>query len=46
MFGFELAVEQQGKISPTDASALIAGADEAIACVQGLIEAQAAPAAA
>ena len=41
-----VALEQQGKISPTDASALIAGADETIACVQGLIEAQAAPAAA
>jgi hypothetical protein len=41
-----VTLEQQGKISPTDASALIAGADEAIACVQGLIEAQAAPAAA
>ena len=41
-----VALEQQGKISPTDASALIASAEEAIACVQGLIEAQAAPAAA
>jgi hypothetical protein len=41
-----VTLEQQGKISSTDASALIAGADEAIACVQGLIEAQAAPAAA
>ena len=39
-----VALEQQGKISPQDASALIAGADEAIACVQGLIDAQAAPA--
>ena len=36
-------LEQQGKISPTDASVLIASADEAISCVQGLIEAQAAP---
>ena len=38
-----VALEQQGKISPTDASVLIASADEAISCVQGLIEAQAAP---
>lgn len=41
-----VAPEQQGKISPADASALIAGADETIACVQGLIDAQAAPTAA
>ena len=41
-----VTLEQQGKISPADATALIAGADEAIACVQGLIEAQAAPEAA
>jgi hypothetical protein len=39
-------LEQQGKISPTDASALIASADGAIACVQGLVDAQAAPSAA
>jgi hypothetical protein len=38
-----VTLEQQGKISPADATALIAGADEAIACVQDLIEAQAAP---
>jgi hypothetical protein len=38
-----VALEQQGKISSTDASALIAGVDEAIACVQGLIDPQAAP---
>jgi hypothetical protein len=41
-----VTLEQQGKISPADASALIAGADEAIACMQGPIEAQAAPTAA
>jgi hypothetical protein len=41
-----VALDQQGKISHADASALIAGADEAIACVQGLIDAQAAPTAA
>ena len=38
-----VTLEQQGKISPADATDLIAGADEAIACVQDLIEAQAAP---
>jgi hypothetical protein len=38
-----VALEQQGKISPQDASALITGADEAIACVQGLIDAQVSP---
>jgi hypothetical protein len=38
-----VALEQQGKIAPGDASAVIAGADEAIACVQGLVDAQAAP---
>jgi hypothetical protein len=31
-----VALDQQGKISDEDASVLIAGADEAIACVQGL----------
>jgi hypothetical protein len=31
------ALDQQGKIAHEDAVALIAGADEAIACVQGLI---------
>jgi hypothetical protein len=41
-----VALEQQGKILDSDASTLVAGADEAIACVQGLIEAQAARAAA
>jgi hypothetical protein len=40
------ALEQQGKISSTNAAALISGADGSIACVQGLIDAQAAPAAA
>ena len=40
-----VALDQQGKISDEDASILIAGADEAISCVQGLIDAQAAPAA-
>jgi hypothetical protein len=35
-----VALDQQGKISPHDALVLIAGADEAIACVQGLIDAQ------
>jgi hypothetical protein len=39
------ALDQQGKIAHEDAAALIAGADEAIACVQGLIDAQAASAA-
>jgi hypothetical protein len=41
-----VALEQQGKISSTNAAALISGADGSIACVQGLIDAQAAPAAA
>jgi hypothetical protein len=41
-----VALDQQGKIDHEDALALIAGADEAIACVQGLIDAQASPAAA
>ncbi len=36
-----VALDQQGKISHEDAVALIAGADEAIACVQGLIDSQA-----
>ena len=36
-----VALDQQGKIADEDASTLIAGADEAIACVQGLIDAQA-----
>src|ERR671920_1310860 len=36
-----VALDQQGKIDHEDALALIAGADEAIACVQGLINAQA-----
>src|SRR5215218_9948350 len=40
------ALEGQGKISSADAAALIAGADETIACVQGLIDAQSAPTAA
>jgi hypothetical protein len=35
-----VALDQQGKIADEDASTLIAGADEAIACVQGLIDAQ------
>jgi hypothetical protein len=35
-----VALDQQGKIDHEDASALIAGTDEAIACVQGLIDAQ------
>jgi hypothetical protein len=38
-----VTLEQQGKISPQDAAALITGADEAIACVQGLIDAQVSP---
>ena len=38
-----VTLDQQGKISHTDAPALIASADEAIACVQGLIDAQASP---
>lgn len=41
-----VALEQQGKISSTNAAALISGADGSIACVQGLIDAQAAPTAA
>jgi hypothetical protein len=41
-----VTLDQQGKISHTDALALIVSADEAIACVQGLIDAQAAPTAA
>ena len=36
-----VALDQQGKIADEDASTLIAGADEALACVQGLIDAQA-----
>jgi hypothetical protein len=40
-----VALDQQGKIDDEDALTLIAGADEAIACVQGLIDAQATPAA-
>ena len=40
-----VALDQQGKIDHEDALALIAGADEAIACVQGLIDAQATSAA-
>ena len=39
------ALDQQGKIAHADAVNLIAGADEAIACVQGLIDAQATSAA-
>ena len=39
-----VALDQQGKIAHQDALALIAGADDAIACVQGLIDAQTAPA--
>jgi hypothetical protein len=38
-------LDQQGKISHEDALVLIAGADEAIGCVQGLVESQATPAA-
>ena len=41
-----VALDQQGKILDSDASTIVAGADEAVACVQGLIEAQAARAAA
>ena len=41
-----VALDQQDKISDADATALIACADEAIACVQGLIDAQSAPTAA
>jgi hypothetical protein len=41
-----VARDQQSKILDSDASTLVAGADEAVACVQGLIEAQAARAAA
>jgi hypothetical protein len=40
-----VALDQQGKIDDEDALTLIAGADEAIACVQGLIDAQVTPAA-
>ena len=40
-----VALDQQGKIDHEDALALIAGADKAIACVQGLIDAQVTPAA-
>jgi hypothetical protein len=40
-----VALDQQGKINHDDALALIAGADQSITCVQGLIDAQAAPAA-
>ena len=36
-----VALDQQGKIAHEDALTLIAGADEAIACVQSLIDAQA-----
>jgi len=36
-----VALDQQGKIDHEDALLLIAGADEAIACVQDLIDAQA-----
>lgn len=36
-----VALDQQGKIVHEDAPTLIAGADEAIACVQSLIDAQA-----
>jgi type II secretory pathway component HofQ len=36
-----VALDQQGKIAHEDAVNLIAGAEEAIACVQGLIDAQA-----
>jgi hypothetical protein len=39
-------LDEQGKIDHGDALALIAGADEAISCVQGLIDAQATPTAA
>jgi hypothetical protein len=38
-----VTLDQQGKIDHEDALALIAGADEAIACVQDLIDAQATP---
>jgi type II secretory pathway component HofQ len=41
-----VALDQQGKIAHEDALALTAGAEEAIACMQGLVDAQAAPAAA
>ena len=41
-----VTLEQQGKISHADATALITGADETLACVQGLIDAQATPTAA
>ena len=40
-----IALDNQGKIDHEDALALIAEADEVIACVQGLIDAQANPAA-
>lgn len=38
-----VALDQQGKILDSEASTLVAGADEAIACVQGLIDAQVSP---
>jgi len=40
-----VALDQQGKIAHEDALTLIAGADETIACVQSLIDAQATSAA-
>ncbi|MDQ3863956.1 MAG: hypothetical protein M3317_10720 [Actinomycetota bacterium] len=36
-----VALDEQGKIAHEDAVVLLAGVDEAIACVQGLINAQA-----
>ena len=41
-----VTLDQQDKISHADATALITGADETLACVQGLIDAQATPTAA
>lgn len=41
-----VTLDQQDKVGDEDAAKLIAGADEAISCVQGLIDAQATPAAA
>jgi hypothetical protein len=38
-----ITLEGQGKISHTDASTLVMRADEAIACVQGLIDTQVSP---
>ena len=38
-----VALDQQDKILDSEASTLVAGADEAIACVQGLIDAQVSP---